>query len=69
MTIKLDTLATSPYVKADEPLKASPGLALWRSKSGIAPTLSDAERVTLAVMSALPGFVSERRWLRYTHTY
>lgn len=31
---------------------------------GIAPTLSDAELVTLAVMSALLGYTSERRWLR-----
>jgi hypothetical protein len=32
---------------------------------GIAPKLSDAELVTLAVMQALLGFVSEARWLRY----
>ena len=28
-------------------------------------TLSDAELLTMAVMSALLGFTSERRWLRY----
>src|SRR6266540_7069446 len=32
---------------------------------GIQPKLSDAELVTLAVMQALLGFVSEARWLRY----
>jgi hypothetical protein len=32
---------------------------------GIAPKLSDAELVTLAVMQALLGFASEARWLRY----
>jgi Transposase DDE domain len=46
-------------------VKTRPDLAPWRPKVGIAPTLSDAELVTLAVMSALLGFVSERRWLRY----
>ena len=35
------------------------------AKVGIAPTLSDAELVTLAVMQALLGFTSERRWLRH----
>ena len=32
---------------------------------GICPQISDAELVTLAVMQALLGFVSEARWLRY----
>jgi transposase len=32
---------------------------------GIAPKLSDAELLTLAVMQALLGFTSEARWLRY----
>jgi Transposase DDE domain len=31
--------------------------------------LSDAELVTLAVMSALLGFTSERRWLRYARAH
>jgi hypothetical protein len=31
----------------------------------MALTLSDAELLTMAVMSALLGFTSERRWLRY----
>ena len=42
-----------------------PDLALPRPAAGIVPALSDAELLTLAVMSALMGFTSERRWLRY----
>jgi Transposase DDE domain len=61
----LDTLATALYVKIDELLKAAPQLAPWRPTVGIAPKLSDAELVTLAVMQALLGFTSEARWLRY----
>jgi hypothetical protein len=64
VTTNLDTLATALYVRVDDALKASPELAPWRPPVGIAPTLSDAELVTLAVMSALLGYTSERRWLR-----
>jgi hypothetical protein len=60
----LDTLATALYARIDDELKASPWLAPWRPAIGIAPTLCDAELVTLAVMSALLGYTSERRWLR-----
>jgi hypothetical protein len=67
VTTDLNTLATALYSKIDDTLKASPDLAPWRPRVGIAPTLSDAELVTLAVMSALLGFVSERRWMRYAH--
>lgn len=67
MTNDLNTLATAIYVKIDDALTASPDLAPYRPKVGITPTLSDAELVTLAVMSALLGFTSERRWLRYAH--
>jgi hypothetical protein len=65
VTNNLNTLATALYVKIDDELKASPQLVRWRPKVGIEPTLSDAELVTLAVMSALLGYTSERRWLRY----
>lgn len=65
MDADLDTLATALYVKIDELLKAAPQLAPWRPAVGIAPKLSDAELVTLAVMQALLGFTSEARWLRY----
>jgi hypothetical protein len=61
----IETLATALYVKIDDMLAAWPDLAPERPEGGIAPTLSDAELLTLAVMSALLGFTSERRWLRY----
>jgi hypothetical protein len=61
----LDTLATAHYVTIDDLLKAAPQLAPWRPPVGIRPKLSDAELVTLAVLQALLGFVSEARWLRY----
>ena len=69
MTNELDTLATALYVTTDDLLKASPYLARWRPASGIAPKLSDAELVTLAVMQALLGFTSESRWLRHAHAH
>lgn len=65
MTKELDTLATALYVRIDDTLKAQPHLAPWRPKIGIAPILTDAELVTLAVLSALLGYTSERRWLRH----
>jgi hypothetical protein len=61
----LDTLATALYVTIDDLLKQAPHLAPWRPRVGIAPRLSDAELVTLAVMQALLGFTSKARWLRY----
>lgn len=64
MKTDLDTLATALYARIDDELKASPWLAPWRPTVGITPTLSDAELLTLAVMSALLGYTSERRWLR-----
>jgi len=65
----LDTLATALYVRTDDLLKASPDRAPWRPRVGIAPKISDAELITLAVMQALLGHTSEARWLRYTRTY
>jgi Transposase DDE domain len=61
----LDTLATALYVKIDELLQQAPHLAPWRPTVGIAPKLSDAELVTLAVLQALLGFTSKARWLRH----
>ena len=61
----LETLATALYVKIDDMLRDWPDLAPVRPATGIPITLSDAEVLTLAVMSALLGFTSERRWLRY----
>ena len=61
----LDTLASALYVSADDLLKSHPEILPWRPRVGIAPRISDAELVTLAVMQALLGFTSERRWLRH----
>jgi hypothetical protein len=64
----LDTLATALYVRTDDLLKAAPEHAPVRPRVGIAPRLTDAELVTLAVMQALLGRTSEARWLRYART-
>jgi hypothetical protein len=61
----IETLATALYVKIDDMLRDWPDLAPARPATGTPLTLSDAELLTLAVMSALLGFTSERRWLRY----
>ena len=65
MEKNIETLATALYVKIDDMLLAEPGLAPWRPDGGMMPTVSDAELLAMAVMSALLGFRSERRWLRY----
>jgi hypothetical protein len=69
VTTDIDTLATALYVKTDDLLRAAPHLAPWRPKIGIAPTLTDAELVTLAVMQALLSHTSEARWLRYARAH
>jgi hypothetical protein len=63
----IETLATALYVKIDDMLKDWPDLAPVRPATGTPLTLSDAELLAMAVMSALPGFTSERRWLRYVN--
>lgn len=65
MDADLDTLATALYVRTDDLLKACPERAPARPRVGIAPRLTDAELVTLAVMQALLGRTSEARWLRF----
>jgi hypothetical protein len=65
----LDSLATALYVKTDDLLKDSPHLAPWRPAVGIAPQLTDAELVTLAMMQAMLGFTSEAKWLRYARAH
>ena len=65
MDADLDTLATALYVRTDDLLKAFPQRLPWRPLIGIAPKISDAELITLAVMQALLGYTSEARWLRY----
>jgi hypothetical protein len=61
----IETLATALYVKIDDMLRDWPDLAPPRPATGIPVTLSDGELLAMAVMSALLGFTSERRWLRY----
>ncbi|HZA73684.1 MAG TPA: IS982 family transposase [Propionibacteriaceae bacterium] len=69
MDADLDTLATALYVRTDDLLKASPERAPWRPRVGIAPRISDAELITLAVMQALLRFTSEARWLRHARVH
>jgi hypothetical protein len=65
----LDTLATALYVRVDDALKDDPTLAPRLSKGSFRPKLSDAELITLAVLQALAGFVSETRWLRHARIH
>ena len=69
MNNDIETLATALYVKIDDMLRDWPDLAPQRPGTGTALTLSDAGLLTMAVMSALLGFRSERRWLRYVNTH
>ncbi|WP_030914389.1 IS982 family transposase [Streptosporangium amethystogenes] len=69
MKTELDSLTTALYVKTDDLLKGSPQFGPWRPAVGIAPQLSDAELVTLAMMQAMLGFTSEARWLRHAHAH
>jgi len=65
----LDTLATALYARTDDLLKAFPDHRPRRPKTGLAPKLSDAELITLAVLQALLGFTSEARWLRHARAH
>lgn len=67
MDTDLDTLATALYVTTDDLLKAHPEQVPPRPVVGIAPRISDAELIVLAVMQALLGYRSECRWLRRAH--
>ncbi|QGH70236.1 IS982 family transposase [Pseudactinotalea sp. HY158] len=69
MDADLDTLATELYVTTDDLLKAHPEECPLRPLVGLAPQISDAELITLAVMQALLGHTNETRWLRYAHTH
>ena len=68
MDADLDTLATALYVTTDDLLRAHPDRVPTRPRVGIAPRISDAELLTVAVMQALLGYTSEARWLRYAHS-
>ena len=63
----LDTLATALYVTCDDLLKRHPERVPARPNVGLQPQITDAELLTLAVMQALLGYTSERRWLRHAH--
>jgi hypothetical protein len=65
----LDTLATALYVVTDDLLTSHPDRLPARPAVGIAPKITDAELCTLAVLQALLGFGSERRWVRYAHRH
>ena len=69
MDADLDTLATALYARVDDLLKDPPELLPWRPRVGIAPKLSDAELITLAVLQVLQGFSEEARWLRYADSH
>jgi hypothetical protein len=68
MNADLDALATRLYVTIDDLLKDHPHWQPERPAVGIAPQLTDAELLTLAVVQALLGYTSERRFVRYAHT-
>ena len=59
MNPDLDALATRLYVTIDDLLIDHPEWAPERPMVGIAPKLTDAELVTLAVIQAVLGFTSE----------
>ncbi len=69
MNPDLDTLATRLYVTIDDLLVEHPEWAPERPAVGIAPKLSDAELITLAVVQALLGFTSEARFIRYAQAH
>jgi hypothetical protein len=69
MNAALDALATELYVVIDDLLIDNPHLAPDRPAVGIAPQLSDAELVTLAVLQALLGYHNESRFIRYAHAH
>ena len=67
MNPDLGTLATRLYVTIDDLLIDHPEWAPERPAVGIAPKLTDAELLTLAVVQALLGFTSEARFIRHAH--
>jgi len=69
MNPDLDTLATRLYVTIDDLLIEHPQWAPERPAVGIAPRLTDAELLTLAVLQALLGYTSEARFIRYAHDH
>ncbi len=68
MDTDLDTLATALYVSVDDLLKSRPELVPWRPRVGMKPLISDAELVTLAVLSVILGYEDEARWVRHVRS-
>jgi len=69
MNPDLDTLATRLYVTIDDLLAEHPEWAPERPAVGIAPKLTDAELLTLAVLQALLGYTSEARFIRHAQAH
>jgi len=69
MNPDLDTLATRLYVTIDDLLLEHPQWAPERPAVGIAPKLTDAELITLAVIQALLGYTSEARFWRHANIH
>ena len=69
MDADLDTFVTALYVTIDDALRMRPELRQRRPSIGLAPKLSDAELLTLAVLQALLGFTSETRFLRHAEVH
>jgi len=69
MNPDLDTLATRLYVTIDDLLIEHPQWAPERPAVGIAPKLTDAELITLAVIQALLGHTSEARFIRHANVH
>lgn len=69
MDTDLDDLATALYVTCDDLLRAHPERVAPAPPGGFTARISDAEVLTLAVMQALLGHTSERRWLRHVRTH
>ena len=69
MNPDLDALVTRLYVTIDDLLIDHPEWAPERPAVGIAPKLTDAELVTLAVIQALLGYTSEARFIRYARIH
>ena len=67
MDTGLDALATALYVEADDFVKRHPELVPWRPRVGLKPQVSDAELVTLAVLSVILQYNNETRWVRHVH--
>lgn len=69
MDADLDTLATALYVTCDDLLKAHPERVAPRRAGTFTTRISDAEVITLAVLQALLGITSERRWIRHARAH